>query len=63
LPMDYTLNIILVVIGAFTILTIALLLWIANLLIELAALSRDLRKAKYWNELYQSDLRRRRERL
>jgi len=58
--MDYALNVILAVCGAFTILTIALLLWIANLLLKVAELERALRKARAWAD-YQ--LRHRRERL
>src|SRR5215831_3143663 len=58
--MDYALNVILAVCGAFTILTIALLLWVANLLLKVAELERALRKARAWAD-YQ--LRHRRERL
>ena len=48
--MDYTLNVILVVCGAFVLLTIALLLWIANLLLEVERLQRELRKAHAWHD-------------
>jgi len=48
--MDSLTDTILALVGAFLILSIALLAWIANLLAQVERLERELRKAHAWHE-------------
>ena len=48
--MDYVFNTILAIVGAFIILSVALLVWIINLLTRVSELERELKKAKFWWE-------------
>jgi len=57
--MDSLTDTILAVVGAFLILSIALLLWIANLLAQIERLERELRKAHAWHESWTGVARRR----
>ena len=45
--MDYVFNTILAIVGAFIILSVALLVWIINLLARVSELERELKKAKF----------------
>jgi len=48
--MEYVFNTILAIVGAFIILSVALLVWIINLLTRVSELERELKKAKFWWE-------------
>ena len=60
--MDYVGDAIILVAAVFALLTIALLVWIAHLLVKVAELERLLRKTRAWSEL-DSQRPKRRERL
>jgi hypothetical protein len=48
--MDYVFNTILAIVGAFMILSLALLVWIITLLAGVSELERELKKAESWWE-------------
>jgi hypothetical protein len=60
--MDYVGDAIMLVVALFCIVTIALLIWVAHLLVKVAELERLLRKTRAWSEL-DSQKPKRRERL
>lgn len=56
--MDYVLNVILVVVGAFLLLSVALLCWVIYLLARITELERELRKVRLWHESWMGSVRR-----